>query len=249
MEAGEEEAGDEELGRPPRPPVRAELREAREAAVARPGAESELVRRAGGCGSREGERREEGGEAPDTDDDLRVSDEERVEDKDEKVEEREELELTVELTVLRPSSPQMLEGAGSKEGDDPMEDPNDPKPSSTPYKPRLPPPDTSPPSLLLPTPLAVLAAVVKDEKRDESMPVVVAVLEEPPNREVPASPSRLKAELRSLRVLSVLRPPSPPKPPSPPSPFSPLREEPLERLLRPEPLMEASPLSEELLSL
>lgn len=194
VEAGEDDDG-EEVGNPPRPPVSAELSDASDGAAASPGAGSELIRLAGGWASKEGESLDDGGDAPDTDDDRRVSDEDRVEDKEEKVELREELELTVELIVLlkgRPSSPQMLEGAGSNEGEEPMEEPREPRPSSTPYNPRLPVPlpVTSLPSLLLPTPL------LKEEKREESK--AFPPLLDDPRRDDPASPSSVKAEFRSL---------------------------------------------------
>lgn len=73
-----------------------------------------------------------------------------------------ELELTVELKLLLSGldrSPQMLLGAGSKEGDDPMDEPRDPKPSSTPYKFPRPEPTS------LPMPLVEL---LKEEKSELS---------------------------------------------------------------------------------
>lgn len=272
MEAGDEDEG-EEVGNPPNPPERAELSDASEGAAASPGAGSELMRLAGGWVSNEGDRRDEGGDAPDTDDDLRVSDEDSVEEREENVELREELELTVELIVLPnglPSSPHILDGAGSKDGEDPIDEPRDPKPSSTPYKPS--PPLPLPVTSLLPSfPPATL--LLKDEKRAESR-VLPPLLLPDPKRDDPASPSSVKAELRSLSWFNVFKlfnvlfspfiPPLSvlfkPLPLRPLRPLMPLRLGAFERLLlrpfvkplRPAPVMlliEASPLSEELLSL
>lgn len=125
----------EDCNPPKPPPVSAEVKEANDDDPPNAGAGSELILLAGACASRDGESLEDGGDAPDTEDDLLVNDDDKVEDKEENVLLREELELIVEPNEVPkdlPMSPHMLVWFGSNEGEDPMDDPIDPKPSSTP---------------------------------------------------------------------------------------------------------------------